>query len=146
MGLARQRRGRRAAESGERGSLFKQEAGQPAPRFAFQLGSKATPGLKKGGRPQLVSDLHLPLGNHGIHLVSHRAALGVSKQPTPPPTALPTEPRPLDCKLPSLSASGAQLISHFRRALVTLSLAGEAAEPKKAACSPGRRSPLANSR
>jgi hypothetical protein len=55
-----------------------------------------------------VSDLHLPLRDHGIHLVSHRAALGVWKQAPVRTTALSTGPRPLLSQLPFLSASGAR--------------------------------------
>lgn len=65
-----------------------------------------------------MSDLHLPLRDHSIHLVSHRAVLRWSKQPPLPRAALPAQHRPLRCQLPALQASGAQRPPHFRRALM----------------------------
>lgn len=104
----------------ERGRQLGREAGQPHPRFAVRRGAKATPAkLRKGGRPRPVSDLHLPLGDHGIHLVSHRAALSWSKDPPLVAVAWPTQSRPFGGQLPFLSASGARPTLHFRRFTVT---------------------------
>lgn len=105
-----------AGENSGGGKYSSRRRGSRHPRFAVQPGSRATPGLRKGGRPWPVSDLHIPLRDHSIHLVAHRAALRWSKQPPLPRAAFPSQPRPLRGQLPTLQASGARRPPHFRRA------------------------------
>lgn len=119
-GKAPSQRPGQAGENSGRGKYSSRRRGSSRhPRFAVQPGSQATPGLRKGGRPWPVSDLHLPLRDHSIHLVAHRAALRWSKQPPLLRAAFPSQPRPLRGQLPTLQASGAQRPPHFRRAWMT---------------------------
>lgn len=129
---------------------LQQEAGQPAPalrRPAGLQGNAGTKGGREGGRPWPVSDLHLPLRDHSIHLVSHRAAFRGSKQPPPPRAALPSQPRPLRGQLPTLRASGARRPPRFRRALMAsrVSVQGDGRDLSELSRSPGRPLPLAGS-
>lgn len=148
---ARQSAPGRSGENSERRNRSSGRRGSRHPRFPVRRGAKATPGRREEGRPWPVSDLHLPLGDHGIHLVSHRAALRWSKQPllrprglarkvqaAPRPTSFPqSELRAMDPAFPARLGD----VTRFPSAVWF----GQAEGPSEVARSPGRRLPLAGS-